>query len=72
MKELTEEDLIAMEPKNEIKIDKDGMPMIVLRQPQFVKVRFIEFPTKFSKLQEKKEIDFFEQIIKDLEDIFKG
>ena len=40
---------------------------------QTMKFRVVEFhPRKFNKLQREKERDFFEQILKDLEDIFKG
>lgn len=62
----------------EIVFDEEGMPMIVIPPTSFptrnFEVHFIEFrpENNFTRLQNQKEINFFEKILKDLEDMFKG
>lgn len=62
----------------EIIFDEEGMPMIVIPPTSFpirnFEVHFIEFRPKnnFTMLQKQKDKDFFEKILKDLEDMFKG
>ena len=81
---MNEEELKKLEPKNKILIDKEGIPCImvppVIRPPipmRNFEIRFIEFePLKrhrnFTELQQKKEQNFLNKILKDLEEMFKG
>lgn len=80
-----EEELEKLEPKNQIIFDKDGIPCIAVPPiiqpkgfPTTFEIHFIEFspkdfpPKGFTELQQKKEKNFLDKVLKDLEDMFKG
>ena len=80
-KELTEEELENLEPKNIIMVDKEGMPCIVIQPtlppPKFIQIEFVglDAPKKhrnFTELQKQKEQFFLDKVLKDLEEVFKG
>lgn len=64
-------------PNLKILIGEDGVPCIVLpptmRPP--IKINLFKFPFRpnyFTEIQRKKERDFIKDILKDLEELFKG
>lgn len=67
-------------PKLKILIGEDGVPCIVLptsmRPPiQPFKIHLFELPFRpnyFTEIQRKKERNFIKDILKDLEELFKG
>ena len=80
-----EEELKKLEPKNKIIFDKDGIPCIIV-PPVFhspipmgnFEIHFFEFnpkkfpPRNFTELQQEKDKNFLNKVLKDLEEMFKG
>lgn len=73
-----DEEIKLEDPNLKIHIDKDGIPCMLMAPvfPQF-EIRFFEFPqfqiphNNFTELQQQREKDYLENIIKELEKLFK-